>query len=86
MTQNLVSHPSPETVTQSPLLEWVKLSQLVCWRVGVQWYTFVLLSWGVIILAALGLDILLVWPGCRASAQLCASAAATSYRAKGVKL
>ncbi len=35
------------------------LSRLVRWRVGVQWYAFVLLSWGVIILAALGVDDLL---------------------------
>jgi len=34
------------------------LSRLVRWRVGVQWYAFVLLSWAAIILAALGLLVL----------------------------
>lgn len=35
------------------------LSHLVRWRVGVQWYAFVLLSWPAIILAALALLVLL---------------------------
>jgi hypothetical protein len=34
------------------------LSRLVRWRVGVQWYAFVLLSWPAMILAALALLVL----------------------------
>lgn len=40
MTQNLVSLPSPETVTQSPLLEWVKRHTLVAFFIltfGYSW-------------------------------------------------
>lgn len=35
------------------------LSRVVRWRVGVQWYLFVFFSYGLIILAALGVDVLL---------------------------